>query len=340
MRIDCPEVFAMKICLTTVTIALAAVPAFSQSARTGVSHPDSVNITAQTDESSGVKATKPSAAIPAASTPESSTGRRPLTSHEPARGSGEVYGAYVPYRGGATTASTAEGGAAVAGDPDGSIVTRVEEHAGEVREGTLLRARMKQGISTVTTVAGSNFTAELTEPVMKDGRVILPVGALIGGRVTEVHGGRRISGAAMLHLEAKTVTLPDGSRYLIHAQLIDTDQSSRTKVDGEGTLIRRDHPKEALAAMSVATGGAAAAGAMIGGGVGAAVGAGIGAGAGAVVWLKQDRQASLPQDSMLVFSLTEAMPVMPVGGNPVGRVEPMKAVGRGESAKAGYAIVE
>ncbi len=324
----------MKIRLTTVTIALAAVPAFPQSARTGVSNPDPVNITAQTDESSGVKATKPSAAIPA--TPESSTGRRPLTSHEAARGSGEVYGAYVPYSGAAAPSAADR---AVISDPDAAIVTSVEEHAGEVREGTLLRARMKQGLSTVTTVAGSNFTAELTEPVLKDGRVILPLGALIGGRVTEVHGGRRISGAAMLHLEARTVTLPDGSRYLIHAQLIDTDQSSRTKVDGEGTLIRRDHPKETLAAMGVATGGAAAAGAMIGGGVGAAVGAGIGAGAGAVVWLKQDRQASLPQDSMLVFSLTEAMPVMPVGGSPVGRVERMKAVGRGESVKAG-GIVE
>lgn len=330
----------MKIRLTTVTIALASLPALSQSARTGVSNPDPVSISAETDEGVKVEGAKPSAAIPAtAATPAK---RRPLPSRETARGDGEVYGAYVPYRGGAA-ASLAEGtGAegAVVADPDGSIVMSVEEHAGEVREGTLLRARVRQGLSTATTVPGSSFTAELTEPVMKEGRVILPVGALIGGRVTQVHGGRRISGAAMLHLEAKSVSLPDGTHYLIHAQLIDTDQMSNTKVDHEGTLIRKDHPRETLAAVGLATGGAAAAGAVIGGGVGAAVGAGIGAGAGAIVWLKQDRQAVLPQDSMLVFSLTEAMPVMPVGGNPLSKVERTGAAGRRGLAQAGSGIVE
>ena len=43
--------------------------------------------------------------------------------------------------------------------------------------------------------------AELTAPVMKSGRVILPVGAVLQGRVTEVHGGRMISGAAMMRLD-------------------------------------------------------------------------------------------------------------------------------------------
>ena len=332
----------MKIRLTTVTIALASLPALSQSARTGVSNPDPVSISAETDEGVKVEGAKPSAAIPAtAATPAKP---RPLPSRETARGDGEVYGAYVPYRGGAAASlaggTGAEGAGAVVADPDASIVMSVEEHAGEVREGTLLRARMRQGLSTATTVPGSSFTAELTEPVMKEGRVILPVGALIRGRVTQVHGGRRISGAAMLHLEAKSVSLPDGTHYLIHAQLIDTDQMSNTKVDHEGTLIRKDHPRETLAAVGLATGGAAAAGGVIGGGVGAAVGAGIGAGAGAIVWLKQDRQAVLPQDSMLVFSLTEAMPVMPVGGNPLSKVERTGAAGRRGSAKADSGIVE
>lgn len=333
----------MKIRLTTVTIALASLPALAQSARTGVSNPDPVSISAETDEGVKVEGGKPSAAIPATTIPATAASPakpRPLTRRETGRGDGEVYGAYVPYRGGAAATSAEGAGATTVADPDASIVMSVEEHAGEVREGTLLRARMRQGLSTATTVPGSSFTAELTEPVMKDGRVILPVGALIRGRVTQVHGGRRISGAAMLHLEAKSVTLPDGTHYLIHAQLIDTDQMSNTKVDREGTLIRKDHPRETLAAVGLATGGAAAAGAVIGGGVGAAVGAGIGAGAGAIVWLKQDRQAVLPHDSMLVFSLTEAMPVMPVGGSPLSKVERTGAAGRGQSAKAGSGIVE
>ncbi len=308
----------MRIRLTTVTIALVSVPAaWSQSARTGVSNPEPVSISAQGDEAPvearPLQARKPSAAVPAT----------------PATGSGEAYGPYVPYRGGAVNG----GGAAAGFDPDAAVVTSVEEHAGEVREGTLLRVRTRETLSTVTTAAGSRFTAELTEPVEKDGRVVLPVGALVEGKVTEVHGGRRISGAATLHLEPRSVTLPDGTHYEIHAQLIDTDQSERARVDHEGTLVRRDHPKEALAAVGLATGGAAAAGALLGGGVGAAVGAGVGAGAGTILWLKQDRQAVLPQNALLVFSLTEAMPVMPSGGARMSRVEPSRVAPEVEARK-------
>ena len=208
----------------------------------------------------------------------------------------------------------------------------MEEHPGEVREGTLLRAHIRQSLSTLTTVPGSIFTAELSEPVEKDGRVVLPIGAVIEGRVTEVHGGRRISGRATLHLEPRTVTLPDGTHYMIHAQLIDTSQEAHTSVDREGTLIRKDHPRETLATVGLAAGGAAAAGAVMAGGVGAAVGAGVGAGAGAFLWLKQDRQASLPQDTLLVFSLTRPMPVMPVSSTPMSRMDSRQALPRERAA--------
>ncbi len=314
----------MNVRLTAVGLALVSVPALSQS--TGVSNPEPVVITAQPDET--VKVAKPSAAVPM--TP------RPMVSHDGPGVTADEYGPYVPYRGGAAATVTAS----EIVDPDAAIVTSVEDRPGEVREGTVLRARSKQSLSTVTTQPGDRFAAELTDAVEKDGRVVLPVGAVIEGRVTEVHGGRRISGAAMMHLEPKSVTLPDGTHYVIHAQLIDTDQMSRTKVDREGTLIRKDHPRETLAVLGLATGSAAAAGAIVGGGVGAAVGAGIGAGAGTILWLKQDRQAVLPQDTLLVFSLTAPMPVMPVGSNGMSRVEPMGATNRVPLANAGGSIVE
>ena len=317
--------------LTAVAVAMVSVPAFSQGASTGVSHPEPVIISAQPDETVTIKvapAAKPSAAIPVE--------RRALVSRDGGSAGGEVYGPYLPYRGGSADAEMS----ATADAADAAIVTSVEERPGEVREGTLLRARIKQGLSTVTTVPGARFTAELAEAVEKNGRVVLPVGAVIEGRVTEVHGGRRISGAAMMHLEPRSVTLPDGTHYVIHAQLIDTDQTSRNKVDREGTLIRRSHPRETLAVMGLATGSAATAGAMLGGGVGAAVGAGIGAGAGTILWLKQDRQAALPQDTLLVFSLTEAMPLMPVGNAPVSRLEPMGRVSRQAVMNANGGVVE
>ncbi len=344
MKIDLTTL-TTKIGVSTVTMALVSVPGVSQSARTGVSNPEPVMISAQADEAATpVKGAKPSAAIP--ETSEGAATVKPLARHEGARV--EAYGPYVPYKGGAGPGIEASGLAASgagaeersSSDPDAGIVTRVPERAGEMREGTLIRARIRQSLSTVTTVPGTTFTAELLEPVEKEGRVVLPVGAVIDGRVTQVHGGRRISGAAMLHLEPRTVTLPDGTHYVIHAQLIDTDQTAHTTVDREGTLVRRDHPRETLAAMSLSTGGAAAAGAVIGGGVGAAVGAGIGAGAGAIWWLKQDRQAVLPMDSRLVFSLTEPMALMPVSNGPISRTEPARVQPRTGSGNTASGIVE
>jgi hypothetical protein len=301
------RVLAMKIQITTAAFVLAAVPAFAQSAQpamTGVSNPEPAAIST-TDDSAPTPVltprTKPSAAIPATA---------PSGSASPA-GSTVVYGPYVPYTGAGASANFAP-----ANDEDAMIVTSVPEREGELREGTLLKTQIMQNLSTKTTLEGTRFSAQLTEAVERNGRVILPVGSLLEGTVTEVHGGRRITGAAALHLETRDITLPDGTHYVVHAQLIDTGKSE-FKVTDEGTLKRRNHPKETLAVMSLTTGGAAVAGGMIGGGVGALVGAGVGAGISTVMWLKEDRQATLPKNVQLVFSLTAPMVLTPLSGGAV-----------------------
>ena len=300
----------MKLSIVTATFVLAASPAWMLGQMTGVSKPDPTPIT-DTQETipTPVKA-KPAAGIP----------MTPATTTAP-----EVYGSYVPYRAPGTAAPPLS---KEAFDPDANIVATshkddpqqwqkgivmsVPERDGEIREGTLVKARILQELASDKTVAGTPFKAELTEAVEKDGKVILPVGAILEGRVTEVHGGKRISGKAMMHLEPRSVTLPDGTQYILHAQLIDTSQDAHTRIGSEGDLIRRDHAKQTMAVVGGVTGAGAIAGGMIGGGVGAVVGASIGAGAGTIVWLKQDRQATLPQDSLLVFSLTVPMELKPL----------------------------
>jgi hypothetical protein len=63
--------------------------------------------------------------------------------------------------------------------------------------------------------------------------------------------------------------------------------------------------------MGLTAGGGMAVGAMIAGVPGALIGAGVGASVTAVVWLRQDRQAVLPKELGVVFSLTEPMSVTP-----------------------------
>ena len=318
--------------LTVSAACLLASPLLAQDELTGVSHPDAAIITADPADNSThpakAPAPKPSAAIPAAS-------------------SDIVYGPYVPYHAPGTSAAAASAAsvpdpdgsivtAATAGgadrrllseanapnlknNPDAGIVTSVPSIPGEMRDGTLIKATLDQELSTLTTTVGTKFTARVDEPVMKNGKVIVPVGSTVEGRVTWVRGGKRIGGAAGIHLEPRTVVLPDGSEYVLDARVIDTGNWNHTRVDEEGTILHRDFGKGTLGAMSLATGGTMAAGAVIGGLPGALIGAGVGAGASTVVWLKQDRQANLPKDLEITFSLTEPMSTTPMAASVTSR---------------------
>jgi len=304
----------MTLRITTAALVLAAAPAFAQSAATGVSHPDPAVITADDPMPTPRPLTaKPSAAVPA-------TTGTPATT--------EVYGPYVPYTGPKVANSAASHVAPVENPEDAMIVTSVPERAGELREGTLLKTKMMDTLSTASTMRGTKFRAELTEPIERDGRVIIPVGSILEGQVTEVRSGRPITGSALLHLETRDVTLPDGTHYIVHAQLIDIGKSA-FNVNDEGTLKKKNDTKQTLIVAGGVTGASAVAGAMIGGGVGAAVGAGIGAGVSTVIWLKRDRQATLNKDETMVFSLTIPMILTPLSGSAVSSLNPGGAAGLG-----------
>ncbi len=194
-------------------------------------------------------------------------------------------------------------------DPDAGIVTRVPGAANELPVGTLLKFRLNQHLTTDKTPIGAEFTAELDESVIRDGRVLLPAGSLVTGKVTDVHGGRRISGAASIHLEPRTIQLPDGTRYRLQAEVIDTGIYRNDKVDSEGTIIKKDHAKGTLAAMGLATGSGMAAGAVFGSWPGAIIGGAIGAGVSTVMWLKEDRQADFPEGTEITVMLTKSVTV-------------------------------
>lgn len=195
---------------------------------------------------------------------------------------------------------------------DAGIVTRVSSRPGEVPDGTLVKVKLREELSTLTTRPGMSFTAEVSEPVLRDGQVVVPTGAVLEGRVTFVREGKRVGASAAIHLEPETITLPDGSQYALSARVIDTDSWGDTKVDSEGTILRKDHTKATQATIGISTGGAMAAGAVVGGVPGALVGAGLGAGVSTAVWIRQDRQADLPKDLCVIFSLTEPMRTTPL----------------------------
>ena len=194
-------------------------------------------------------------------------------------------------------------------DPDANIVTSVPDVPGQLNVGAPLRARLQNPLSTQETQVGDTFLAELVQPVTQHGVVLIPIGAQIRGRISAVHGGRRLTGRASIRLQPESITFPDGTSHRVYGQLIELDNFADAHVNSEGTVVGTDHPKATLAAIGLGTAGATAAGAVVGGPVGAGVGAAIGIGAGTVVWLRRDVQQELPVGTGLVFSLDEPLTV-------------------------------
>jgi hypothetical protein len=194
---------------------------------------------------------------------------------------------------------------------DNDIVTYVPAPANALPEGTVFKVRMLQDIDAGSTTANTPFRATLAEDVMRNGKVVVPVGSELRGRVVYAAAGNRLNGGSVIHLRPDEFVLPDGTRYHLHAQVIDTFGSD-TKVKGEGNIAANEHGKRTLAELGAGVGGGAIVGAAVGGGVGAVVGTAVGAGVVTAHWLRTNWSANLPAQSTVVFSLTDPMFLNPV----------------------------
>src|SRR3984885_13099826 len=195
-------------------------------------------------------------------------------------------------------------------DKDDDIVTYVPGPANALPEGTVFKVRMLQDIDAGSTTANTPFRGTVAEDVMRNGKVVVPVGSEVRGRVVYAAAGNRLNGGSVIHLRPDEFVLPDGTRYHLHAQVIDTFGSD-TNVKGEGNIVANEHGKRTIAELGIGAGGGAVVGAAVGAGVGAVVGTAVGAGIVTAHWLRTNWSANLPAQSTVVFSLTDPMYLNP-----------------------------
>jgi hypothetical protein len=212
-------------------------------------------------------------------------------------------------------------------NPDGDIVTVVEESPNELPQGTPLHARLVEEISADTVSPGAPFTARLTMDVIHMGAVVVPAGSYIHGRVAYVNVGRRIGGLSSMKLRAEEIVLPDGNHYSFRGIVTQTFGSG-TRATSEGEIVNTSHPLKTTAEYGAAAGGGAIAGAVVGGPVGAGVGAGIGAGLMTVHWLRARNAPVLPAGSGITFALSTPinLTVAPAATPQASMVPPQAAV--------------
>jgi hypothetical protein len=197
-------------------------------------------------------------------------------------------------------------------NPDYDIVTSVPTPDNALAEGTAIHTRLDREISSRENGIGTVFTAQVDRDVVQNGRVIIPTGSVVHGRVTHADYGRRISGHASLRLLADEVVLPDGTRYYLSAIPSMTARSTGTRVNGEGTIQTRDNPKTLATQYGIAGGAGAATGAVLGGPTGAIVGTGIGVGVITAHFLINRQVAVLPAGSSITFGLKQPMRLAPL----------------------------
>jgi hypothetical protein len=174
--------------------------------------------------------------------------------------------------------------------------------------GTIIRMKLETPLSSGSSQRGDRFGGRVVEAVKMNGRTVIPVGAAIEGEVTRTEEQRRIQGTGMLDLLPRTITMPDGQRYTIVGNVVDTSNSSEVNVTEEGQIKAKGHDKNDLIETGIGTAvGAGIGGAIGGGGKGILIGAAVGGGATVVHWLTKTKSAQLPAGTELYMQLSRPM---------------------------------
>jgi type IV secretion system protein VirB10 len=149
-----------------------------------------------------------------------------------------------------------------------------------VPAGTVIPIRLTSGVSTKNSHDGDGIYGRTAFPITVDNKVVIPEGAFVKGKISEIRRPGRVKGKAELSLNFQTLIMPSGATIPIYTSLRGTGEAGERR--GEATIEGDSSKTED--AKTVGTIGATGAGigaisdrsakgAAIGGASGAAIGA-------------------------------------------------------------------
>jgi hypothetical protein len=173
--------------------------------------------------------------------------------------------------------------------------------------GTAVKMKLETTLATFSSKAGDPFSARVTEPVVMDGKPVIPIGTTVEGRVTKTNEPRRIAGKPTIAIFPETLVLPNGDKFMLNATLVDTNARHGTDVNTEGQFKGAGHDGKDLTEIGIGTGGGMLIGGLAGGGKGLLIGGAIGATVTVAHWLGKHRSAMLPAGTEMVMELSRPM---------------------------------
>ena len=157
--------------------------------------------------------------------------------------------------------------------------------------GSRIPIRLAQSLDTKRDFGGTPFIGHVASPVVYNGTVVIPRGAICRGHLVESKPSGRLKGRAVMILSLDSIEL-GSRRYTIRT--------------ADYTFVSKGHKGRNLAWIGGGAAGGAAIGAIAGDGVGAAIGAGAGAGAGTVgALITGRRNLRLPPETRVDFDLRQ-----------------------------------
>jgi hypothetical protein len=194
--------------------------------------------------------------------------------------------------------------------------------------GSILHVRLTTTLTSKTNKTGDPFTGMVTQPIVVDGREVVPTGSTVEGHVAFVKSSGRIKGLAQMRVVLDDIITPDELKVPLSAGLEDTNAGAcaKTGSDEEGTIKGCGKSKKD-AAKDAAIGGAmgAGAGSMVGlgheidceyygncggPGFGTDIGAGAAIGAGSTLiynLLRHEKQIILVQGTTMTFIINRSV---------------------------------
>jgi len=190
-------------------------------------------------------------------------------------------------------ASGGAGGAATGGTK--SETKKPSAQPTVIPVGTHVTVRLGETLSSKSSQAGQAFSATVAEPVVVEGKTVIPDGAAARGTVVAAKGMGHFKGGALLEVRLNSINI-DGKEEPVQTAAV------ARSIKGKGKRS------------TVLIGGGAGLGALIGGlaggGKGAAIGAAAGGGAGtAGAAFTGNKDIVLPAESAVTFKLTAPVEV-------------------------------
>jgi hypothetical protein len=173
--------------------------------------------------------------------------------------------------------------------------------------GTAVKMKLETTLATFSSKAGDPFSARVTEPVVLDGKTVIPIGTTLEGRVTKASEPRRIAGRPTIAIFPEHLVLPNGDKFMLNATLVDTNARHGSDVNQEGQFKGEGHDGKDLTEIGLGTGGGMLVGGLADGGKGLLIGGAIGATVTVTHWLSKHRSAMLPAGTELVMEISRPM---------------------------------